>query len=146
MELSDGKSVDFAPLIQVIVDDEFGHVYVEDAVEILDAMIGLASRSFPSSSAEQKQSPSPLQEKWTMEHEICGDLQQLLEGWEQSNQLTTQSLVRLCLQENCPDDNIVSDRTAVRNGATTAAAAKPVGTKKKGITSRKRAKRTVLLV
>ncbi|KAL7567949.1 hypothetical protein ACA910_019659 [Epithemia clementina (nom. ined.)] len=119
VEVSNGQTVDLAPILQVIVDDEFGQVYVEDAVEILDAMVGFAG-SFK----------CPEQAGWTMEHEKCGDLIQLFEGWEDSNKLTAQAFVLLCLHETAPEDKS-SERTAVRNGSTT---------------TRKRGKRTLAMI
>eukprot|EP00522_Entomoneis_paludosa_P015187 CAMPEP_0172460062 /NCGR_PEP_ID=MMETSP1065-20121228/35330_1 /TAXON_ID=265537 /ORGANISM="Amphiprora paludosa, Strain CCMP125" /LENGTH=405 /DNA_ID=CAMNT_0013214965 /DNA_START=60 /DNA_END=1278 /DNA_ORIENTATION=+ len=144
MDLANGKTVDIFPILRVIVDDENGQVFVEDALEVLDALIGFAGLSIPSFSEdeededEEEEPKKKIADMWKVEHEVCGDIKQLTAHWLQSNKVTAQSFVSLCLENVVPeepkDESSSSpkptERTAVRSQAAAAAKRKAAAPRK----------------
>ena len=157
VENTNGQTVDLGPILHVIVDDEKDELYVQDIIEILDAMVGFASTLASTTTIsttiiqntfqdeEQQQEQSCCVMGWKMEHEICGDLKQLFEGWESSNKLTAESFVVLCLNDTVPEDE-PSERTCNRREETTSergGGGGPVDKRRKTVT-RKKSRQSIL--
>lgn len=104
IELNDDP-VDIMPIVRVIVDDEQGKIFVEDAIDVLDALIVMAG-AVPL--------PSDLEdENWIVEPQAFEGLMQLTGAWLVSNKNTAQSFVRLCIENSVPDE-VSTERTAKR--------------------------------
>lgn len=88
VEMPDSKYVDLGPILGVIADDENGDLFVDDATEILDALIGYCAVV-----------RGEVPKDWSIEHETCGNLAMLFEGWEASNRSTAESFISLCLTQ-----------------------------------------------
>ena len=155
VENTNGQTVDLGPILHVIVDDEKDELYVQDIIEILDAMVGFAGtlattiiqntfQDDDDDDEEQEQQQSCCVMGWKMEHEICGDLKQLFEGWESSNKLTAESFVVLCLNDTVPEDE-PSERTCNRREESTSSAEGGGGLDRRRRTvTRKRSRRSIL--
>mmetsp|Transcript_12020 Transcript_12020/g.29202 ORF Transcript_12020/g.29202 Transcript_12020/m.29202 type:complete len:392 (-) Transcript_12020:18-1193(-) len=158
LELGNAESVDILPIIKVIVDDENGEIFVDDCVEVLDALIGFAGALATSeeyASEDRRNDDGDEEEEelnakqqgvkngngWKIEHEKCGDLEQLTENWLASNKATAQSFVSLCIANLVPDSS-ATDRSAVHVRAPVASSGRsPISLKK-----RARQRRTIVKV